>query len=320
LDVRPLLRRRALLLSLVASAQARAQPGRWPSGPLHLMLAYPPGGISDEVTRALADRLAERLQVPVLVEHRPGAGGAVAMDRLARATPDGHTLCVSAVSALTLVPHVTTVRYHPLRDIAPVAGIMFTPVLVVGTPALAARSFDDMLALARRRPGRLRWATSGVGTTGHRVLQLVREAAGVDITHIPYKGGGSQLTDALAGQFELLSTNVAPTQLQHVRSGHFTALAVGSPTRLPVLPAVPTLAQLGAPRANLVSLFGVFAPGRTPATVVERLNAHVRAAVHDPGLLARLAASNNEPVDLGAEALAARVAREWADNRPPPKR
>jgi tripartite-type tricarboxylate transporter receptor subunit TctC len=325
-DAAPLLARRALLLALGVAAlpAARAQPQRWPAGPVHLMLAYPPGGISDEITRVLADKLAARLQVPVLVEHRPGAGGAVAMDRLSRAAPDGHLLCVSAVTALTLVPHVTPVRYDPLRDIVPVAGVMATPVLVVGTPALRARTFAEMLALARQRPGQLRWATSGVGTTGHRVLQGVRAAAGVDIAHIPYKGGGSQLNDALAGQFELLSTNVAPTQLQHVKTGRYTALAVGAPARLPVLPDVPTLAEVGASQANRMSLFGVFAPGGTPAAVVDKLNAEVRAALRHADVRARLQAANNEPVDLAADEIAALVAREWSENRsdatPDPKR
>ena len=141
---------------------------------------------------------------------------------------------------------------------------MRTPVLVVGTPAFAGQRFEDLIAAARAAPGRLRWASSGHATTGHLVIEQVCAAAGVDIDHIPYAGGGEQLNDALAGHFEVLSSNVAARQLADVKEGRLRALAVGAPQRVAVLPEVPTLAELGYPAANLSPLFGVFAPGRTP--------------------------------------------------------
>ena len=213
------------------------------------------------------------------------------------------------------MPHVSTVSYDPLRDIAPVAGVMHTPVLVVGTPALHARTFAQMLAAARSGRGPLRWATSGVGTTGHLVLEQVRRATGADLVHVPYKGGSQQLTDALGGQFELLSTNVAPLQLQYVAEGRLFALAVGSPARLAMLPGVPTLAEAGVERANLVSLFGVFAPAATPPAVIARLNAEINGALQEPDLRDRLAASGNEPAAGTPGQLEARIGHEWAANR-----
>jgi tripartite-type tricarboxylate transporter receptor subunit TctC len=305
-------KRRNLLLSAVAlAAGAQAFPAR----PVRIIVAYPPGGVSDEIARALADKLAAQLGVPVLVEHRAGAGGAVAMDMLARAAPDGHTLCFSAISPLTLLPHLGPVGYYAAHDIAPVISVMFTPVLVVGTPALSARSFEEMIAIAREHPGTLRWATSGTGTTGHLVLERVRRASGADLAHIPYKGGGQQLNDALGGQFEVLSTNVGPLQLQHVRSGKFTPLAVGAPARLSMLPQVPTLAELGYAQANLVSLFGVFAPARTPQAILRQLNSELDRSLRHADIRQRLLAANNVPTGGSIAEFARHIARESEANR-----
>ncbi len=163
---------------------------------------------------------------------------------------------------------------------------------------------------AKASPGRVRWATSGVGTTGHRVLERVRAASGVDITHIPYKGGGPQLADALAGEFEVLSSNVGELQFQYVREGRLKALAVGAPARLDVLPGVPTLAEAGFPEANLASTFGLFAPGRTPPHVVARLNRAFDAALRDPEIQRRLLTTGNVPTGGTAADFAAQIARE----------
>jgi tripartite-type tricarboxylate transporter receptor subunit TctC len=289
---------------------AAAAPARAAEPPLRLVVAYPPGGVSDEVARALAAPLAAELGRPVRVEHRPGAGGALAMEMLARAPADGSVLVFSAVTPLTLGPLLGPTGYHPQRDIAPVAAVMATPVLVVGTPALAAPDFAGLLAAARGRPGALRWASSGLATTGHLVLEQVCLSAGVEIVHVPYKGGGQQLTDALGGQFEVLSSNVAPTTLEHVRSGRLRALAVGAAQRLPVLPAVPTLAEAGHPDANLQSLFGLFAPGATPPARVEALNRAVRAALQP--LQGGLRAASNLPQDTSAADFAQRIVAEGA--------
>jgi tripartite-type tricarboxylate transporter receptor subunit TctC len=297
------------LLGVPAWAQ-QTPAAAWPTRALRIMVAYPPGGVSDEITRALAEKLTAQLGVPVLVENRGGAGGSVAMDVLAKAAPDGYTLCFSAITPLTLLPTLGPVNYDPARDIAPVASVMFTPVLVVGTSALEGRSMAEMIAAARARPGSVRWATTGLGTTGHMVLEQVRKASHTEITHIPYKGGGQQITDALSGQFELLSTNVGAMQLQHIRSGKFKPLAVGALKRLAVLPDVPTFAELGFPQANLVSLFGLFAPAGTPQGIVQRLNTEVNTALALPEIRQRLQAVNNVPAGGSVASFARHIAQE----------
>jgi len=311
-----MIERRALLRAGTAWLAAPAwalPPARWPSRPLRLLVAYGAGGVSDDISRVLAHRLGERLGVPVIVENRAGAGGSLAMDQLARMPGDGYTLCFSAITPLTLLPVLGTVPYDPLRDIAPVAAVMATPVLVLGTPALAARSLGELVAEAGQR--HLRWATSGHGTTGHLVLERVGRASGVRFTHVPYKGGGQQLNDALSGQFEVLSSNVAALQLQYLRQGLLHALAVGAPARLAVLPKVPTLAEAGFAQANLSSLFGLFAPGRTPPALVERLHAEVDAVLQQPAFRQRLLAVSNLPGGGSAYDFAQHIARELAANR-----
>lgn len=301
-------RRAALVLALAA-----APPGALAAEPLRLVVAYPPGGVSDEIARVLAHRLESDLGITVLVSHQPGAGGAIALQRLARAPADGRSLVFCAITPLTL-PRETPLGFDPLKDVAPVAQVMLTPLLVVGTPALGARSFAGMLAVARERG--VRWATSGPGTTGHLVLERVRaQARSADITHVPYTGGGQQLSDALGGQFEVLSSNVGAAQLRHVAAGRLHALAVGAPARLPVLPAVPTLAELGFPRANVASVFGLFAPGATPPAVVARLNAAVRRALEAPEVRERLLGVNNLPGGGSAADFAALIAHERAAAR-----
>jgi len=310
------MRRRDAVTALagLAAVAAHAQPA-WPQRPLRIIVVYPPGGLSDGIARALAERLSTQLGVNVLVDNRAGGGGGLGLEALLRSPPDGHTLAFSAVSPLTVRPHLERVRYDPLRDIAPVAGVMYTPVLLVGTPAFHGNDFAGLLAQARTRPGALRWATSGVATAGHLVLEQVRLAAGVDITHVPYKGGGQQLSDALGGQFELLSTNLAPDPLQHVRGGRFKPLAVGAPSRVPALPQVPTFAELGIAQANLASLFGVFARGGTPAGLLDRLHAAVNIALSDPGLRRRLLAADNVPAGGSRAGFAREIEEQWANNR-----
>ncbi|QIL74412.1 tripartite tricarboxylate transporter substrate binding protein (plasmid) [Diaphorobacter sp. HDW4B] len=288
---------------------------KWPGTGLKILVAYPPGGVSDLVARALAKEMSDQLKVPVIVENRSGASGTLALELLQRSPPDGQTLVFTAAAAVGLVRNAaarraTTPGAAAPLPVQPVAGVMRTPLLLVGTSALESSAFADMIEEARKHPGMLRWATTGEGTTGHTVLQRVSQHAGVRITHVPYKGGGQQLTDALGGHFELLSTNVAPSQLAALREGRFKALAVGAPRRLPVLPEVPTLAELGYPSANLDSLFGLFVPRGTPANVVALLNESIEQALRSPSIRNRLLDANNQPYEGSAQDFALQVERE----------
>lgn len=300
---------------VTAGPALHAAAARWPSRPLRLIVVYPPGGVSDATARALAQPLSRALGVPVLVDNRPGAGGSVGIDFLTRAAPDGHTLAFSAISPFTLQPLlVPGGARDPLDLVAPIVGLMHTPVLVMGTPALGNRQFREMIEMALARPGAVRWASSGVATTGHMVLVQTRLHSGADITHVPYQGGGAQLNDALSGQFEVLSSNLAAQQLEYVAAGRLRALAVGSPTRLAALPQVPTLAELGYPRANLSSLFGLFAPARTPAAVVQSLNEAVNRILGAGGFGAALKDKHLLPAGGTVEAFAQQIAADRQGN------
>ncbi|KQU78088.1 MULTISPECIES: tripartite tricarboxylate transporter substrate binding protein [unclassified Rhizobacter] len=301
--------------ALPACAVAAPPAAPWPSRPVHLIVVYPPGGVSDAMARTLAEPLAQALGVPVVVENRGGAGGALGMELLARAAPDGCTLAFSAVSPLTLQPLLAGGPRDLLGSVVPVAGVMNTPVLVAGTPAFTGHSFGDLIAQARAHPGELRWATSGIATSGHMVLAQTRLQSGVDITHVPYQGGGPQINDALGGQFEVLSTNVAAAQLQLLAAGRLKALAVGAPTRLDALPQVPTLAELGYPQANIGSLFGLFAPAGTPAAVVARLNAEVGRLLASDAVASRLRESHNLPAGGTQQDFVRQIAAERRRNQ-----
>ena len=314
-----LISRRCLLALALFALSAAALPSisfaqAWPARPIRIVVAYPPGGISDNIARALADRLAQQLGVSVVVENRAGAGGSIGMDVVAKAAPDGYTLGFSSISPLALSPHLGKLPYDPAKDIAPVASVMYSPVVLLATPAFEGKDFKDMLAAAKARPGSVRWSTSGLATVGHIVLEQVQQGAKVEFTHVPYKGGGQQLTDALGGQFEVLSTNLSGAAMPHIRSGKLRPLAVGAPARVDSLPQVPTFAELGLPPANLSSLFGVFAPGRIPEAVLLRLNNEINRALQTPELRQRLLGADNVPTVGSAAEFARQIAQESDSN------
>ncbi len=226
-------RRAALALAALAApgiAPRLAQAQAWPTRPVKITVAYPPGGVADSIARLLADRLTLLLGQSVVVDNKAGASGSIGMDAVAKAAPDGYSLGFSAISPLVLNPHLGKSPFDPARDIASVVSVIASPVLLLGTSTLAAQDFKALLAAAKARPGAVRWATSGPASLGHIVLEQVKAGSGVDITHIPYKGGGQQINDALSGQFEVLSVNAGPAVMGHIQAGKLRPLAVGAPT------------------------------------------------------------------------------------------
>jgi tripartite-type tricarboxylate transporter receptor subunit TctC len=236
------------------------------------------------------------------------------MDAMAKSPADGYTLAFSAISPVTLLPHVGKVPYDPLKDIAPVASVMYSPVYMLATPAFAGKDFAEAIAQAKAKPGSLRLATSGIATVGHVMLEQIKLAAGVDIIHVPYKGGGQVITDAAGGQFELFTSNPSPGVNALIAQGRMRVLAVAAPQRLAAMPNVPTLAELGYPDANLTSQFGIFAPARTPEAVTRRINAEVNKAVAAPDLADRLVKLDNIPSPGGVEQFAKTVRGEYEGN------
>lgn len=293
--------RRSLLaaapfLTAFPSFDAGAQVA-WPSKPLRMIVVYPAGGISDHVGRFISHQASALLKIPVVVENRAGVGGSVGMAVVAKAPPDGHTLAFAAISTLTSLPQFNPVAYNPQRDFAPVVGVMRTPTLVVGTPIFPGARLSDISNMPLSSNEGYRWATSGVGTTGHMVMEQVRLATQAKLVHIPYKGGGQQINDALAGHFELLSTNLGVAQLRHIQAQALKPLAIGAPSRVRQLSDVPTLEELGFSKANLMSTFGIFAPAQTPQTIIQQLNFMFNAILSTAEFRARLA--DTEDLILG---------------------
>ena len=304
----------AAMLTAAVPALSWAEAAPWPSKPIRIIVAYPGGGVSDVVARALGEKLSVQLSTPIVVENKAGAGGAIGMDAVAKSAPDGYTIGFSAISPVALNPHLGAVPFDPQKDLAPVVSIMYSPVMILATTAERSGSFKELLAEAQRNPGVVRWATAGLASLGHIVLEQVKYTGKVDITHIPYKGGGQQLNDALGAQYEVLSTNASPTLMQHIQAGKLKPLAVGAPQRLDSLPNVPTLAELGFPEANSTSLFGIFAPAQTPQAVLLRLNQAFNKALAAEDIQAKLKASDNVPTGGDAASFVRQISQESANN------
>ncbi|GAB3655077.1 Bug family tripartite tricarboxylate transporter substrate binding protein [Ramlibacter alkalitolerans] len=302
--------RRALLAAAAAALALPVRAQQWPGRPVRLIVPYPTGGISDLIARAMAERMAAAIGQPVVVENRAGASGTIGMEALAKAAPDGQTLAFSAISPLVLSPVLGKVSYDPTRDFTPVASVMVSPVLLLATQAITVRDFKEFLQRARDWPDTIRWATSGLGSLGHLMLEEIQATAKVRFVHIPYKGGSQQINDALGAQFEVLSANAAPALVDSIRSGRLRPLAVGAPRRLDSLPQVPTLAELGFPHANFASHFGIFAPGNLPLRLLDRINSEVNAALEDPAVRARMLVAENVPTGGTARDFAHQIAAE----------
>ena len=281
-----------LAAALALPAVAQTFPQTFPSRPIRIIVVYPPGGTSDVVTRLLAEKLTPALGQQVVVENRGGAGGSIGMDAMAKSAPDGHTIAFSAISPVTLLPHVGKVPYDALKDIVPLAGVMYSPVYLLATPSFAGKDFADLVAQAKGKPGSLRAGTSGIATLGHLMVEQLR-IAGIDLVHVPYRGGGQVITDAAGGQFELFTANPSPGVNTMLQQGRFRILAVATPKRLAALPAVPTLTELGYPDSNYTSHFGFFAPAKTPEAAIRRLHAEIHTALALPEVAERLTKLDN---------------------------
>lgn len=304
----------ALCLSALLPLTVNAQSA-WPaSKPIRVIVAYPAGGVTDAVARMIGDRLGPRLGTTVVIDNRAGAAGLIGMDMLAKAPADGYTIGITTISTLTLSPHLNKMPFDATRDIQPVVSIAYSPVVLLATPINKAADFRAMLANAKAHPGDVRWSTSGQGSLGQIILEQVKLAAGVDITHIPYKGSGQQFNDAMGGQLEMVSINASQTLLQQVRAGKLRPLAVGAGARLESLPNVPTLAELGFAHANRSSVLGMFAPAHTPAAVTERLNAEVNKILAEPDVRKLLLEMGNVPTGGTTATFVQGIASESADN------
>jgi tripartite-type tricarboxylate transporter receptor subunit TctC len=300
----------ALFVSL-ASASSLAQQ-TYPARPVRIVAPFAPGGLADVLSRAVGERLQKQLGQPFVVENRPGAGGNIGADLVARAEPDGYTLLMSSAGILTINQFLyTAMPFDPAAALIPVSVVADMPMLLVVRRELAARDVREFLALARGTPGGLFYGSPGHGTTGHLGMELFMHATGVKLQHVPYKSAAEAVQAALAGQTQAMFDN-PPTVMAQIRAGGLRALGVAARQRIPQLPDVPTIAESGVPNFEASSWFGLVAPARTPAPIVERLAAETAKAVQDPEMRARFDQLGARLVGNSPSEFAQLVARERA--------
>jgi tripartite-type tricarboxylate transporter receptor subunit TctC len=284
----------AALVAVCAGCPASAQD--FPSRPIRMVIAFPPGGPTDFVGRLVADKLKTILPQPVLIENKPGANGAIGADFVAKAEPDGHTLFLSTMGAVAITPHMRAdVPYNVLRDFAPVTLVVGNTTLIVMRTESPANSMKDLTAMAKARPGELTFASTGVGANTHIALELYQNAAGVKFVHVPYRGAAPALTDLLGGQVDVFSADAA-FLIAHIKGGKVKALGAASGRRNPMLPDVATLAEQGYPDTTIDNWYGLLAPAKTPPTVIAKIHDAFVAAINDPVVKDKLIQSGAIPV------------------------
>ncbi len=309
--------RRAWLLASGLALDAAATLGHpglaraetWPSRPIQLLIPYPPGGSADLLARPVAARLQERLGQPVVLDYRPGAGGTIATQMLARAKPDGNTLIMVLAAHAINASLYPRLPYDTRKDFAPVSLVANLPMILAGSSSLRATTVPELIAEAKASPGKLTFASAGNGNTGHLAGELFDSVTGVKMTHVPYKGSAQVVTAMLSGEVQLTFDSISTT-LPHVRSGKVRALAMTGTKRAAIAPDVPTLAEAGVPGINITGWYAVLAPAGTPTPVVERLSREIATVLKEPELKATLASNGYEPVGSTPDALRAHIDAE----------
>jgi tripartite-type tricarboxylate transporter receptor subunit TctC len=280
----------ALLWFILSTAAAQ----EWPVKPLRIIVPFSPGGVADNSARVVAEPLAARLGQQVLVENRPGASGNIGTQAVAQADADGYTLLLGFDGTMVINPHVfAKVPFDTVRDFAPVTKLGDATLILVAHPLVPAKNLAQLLELAKRKP--LAYGTSGTGGTPHLAGELLKQRTGAQLEHIPYKGGGQAITDVVGGQIPLVFTAIATAQ-QYVRTGRLVAIAVPSAKRSSALPEVATFQESGLAGFDVSSWVGIFAPAKTPAPVIEKLNRELEAALKTPFVRERYATLGIEPV------------------------
>jgi tripartite-type tricarboxylate transporter receptor subunit TctC len=296
------------VLALAAAIPAQAQ--NYPARAIRFVIAQPPGGQNDVQARLIGQKLTEFLGQPVVFDNRPGAGGAIGFEIAAQTPPDGYTLAMGSISTLAVIPSMPRKpRYDPLRDFAPVTLVSTSPYVVTIHPSLPARDLKQLVAIAKAKPNALSYATSGVATGIHLTTELFRMVAGVDMVHVPYKGGAPATTDVLAGQVPLMFNNVI-TAVPHVKTGKLRALAVTTTVRSGTLPDVPTVSEAGYPGFESSSWQGIVTRAGAPASVVARLHREVVKALETPEVRNAIASQGNDIAAAGPEQFTAYIRTE----------
>lgn len=297
--------RRLFILGLTTLLAASALPvlaqtAAWPNKPIHLVVGFAPGGGTDVMARTVAQLLTEALGQPVVIDNKPGASGNLSVSEVSKAAPDGYTFLVAPTSVETANPSLFKSNVMPARDLSPVMGIGRMQMYLVGRPTLEANNVKELVALAKSRPGKMNYASSGAGTPPHLAGELFNQSVGVSIAHIPYKGSAPALQDVMAGQADFVfDPGVA---FPHIRSGKVKLLGVASDRKSPFFPDAPTYADMGIKDASLDIWFGVWAPNHVPAAIMERFSRELTKALASPMLKERFnnLGADPAPVDTAA--------------------
>lgn len=293
-----------LLTTLGLALTPLAHADAWPSKPLKLIVAFPPGGASDAVGRIYAEKLSEALKQPVIVDNKPGAGTAIAAEAAAKAAPDGYTLSLAPTGQLTVLPHLNKkIPYDPFRDFAPVSIVASVPYVLAASVATPANSVKDLVAIAKKEPGKLSYSSCGNGTLCHLSGELFKSLTHTDLLHVPYKGSAPAVTALLGGEVNLAFDTLTVLAPQ-IKAGKVKGLAITGKARSSLIPNVPSAAEAGLAQFDVTSWFGVVVPAATPKDIVARLNQELVRIAKLPEVKERLANQGMEPAHTTPEAFA----------------
>lgn len=300
--------------ALMAAGQAAAQSAQnFPSRALRMVIHFPPGGPTDFVGRAMGQRLSEVWKQQILVENRPGAGGVIGVENVLRSPPDGYTILFGTGGSLALAPALNPkLPYDVFRDLAPISLLVVLPQILVVHPSLPVRNVQDLIKLARAKPGQINYGSVGPGSPQHMGMELLKTMAGVNLTHIPYKGTAPAMTDLMSGQITAMF-NSMPSVLPHIASGRMRGIAVGSAKRSPAMPDIPTVAESGVKGFQYTTWYAFMAHAGVPKDIIARINAETVRALNDPEMVKRFSSQGAEPAPTTPEGLG-RFMREEYEN------
>jgi len=296
----------AALMLVAGSLHAQDYPNK----PILLVVPFAPGGSSDFLSRLIGAKLTEAWKQQVVVESRPGGAGNIAMDAVQRAKPDGYTLILGHVGTLAVNPAMfAKLPYDPIKGFVPVGMIATVPTLLVVNPSVPAKNFKEFLALAKAKPGTIYYGSAGNGSSGHLAMEYLKQAANIDLTHVPYKGTGPMVTDLLGGQTQATFTGATPL-IPHIKQGKLRPIAVGGTKRIAALPDVPTVAESGLPGFETSQWYGILAPAGTPDAIVKKLNTELNRILKSPEVVERMTADGSVPQGSTPEEFAKFIASE----------
>lgn len=298
----------ACVLAMVSGAVV-AQQG-YPNKPIRMIVPFGAGGSTDNLARTMAQKLSEALGQPVIVDNRPGGNAVIGSEALVKSPPDGYTIMMTSVDH-TVIPQLLPTPYDPIKDFAPVGAVSYTQLLLVVNPAVPANNLQELIALAKSKPGQLNYASSGSGGVPHLTGEMFSSLAGIKMQHIPYKGGGPAMIDLVGGQVQLTFA-IPINAIPHIKNGKLRPIAITGTSRLDALPQVPTFTEAGVPGLDVKTWFGVFAPPGTPKPIVDRLSGEIVRILSTPDVKEKLLAQGMEPYVTTADEFAAIVKADVA--------